>query len=126
MIRRVIRGGELPAYDGNEVEGHEPEPTNDLSDASLITSEIDTDSYFILPSKGERLHAPVLDLDLNAALIPSSTPGHFHLYLDKAVPEDKYFALLDSLADAGIIEEGYAKVSKDRGYTAVRLPWVQK
>ena len=71
-------------------------------------------------------HRPVLDLDLSAQLIPSSTPGHFHLFLDHAMRWDDYKALLGALAEAGIVEEGYVKASIERGHTAVRLPWVKK
>jgi hypothetical protein len=68
----------------------------------------------------------VLDLDLPAQLIPSSTPGHFHLYLDVELSHSTYMDLLTALAAAGIIERGYADASRERGYTAVRLPWVRK
>lgn len=71
-------------------------------------------------------HKPVLDIDFPAALLPSSTTGHYHLYLDKEVPWDDYVELLTSLAKCGIIEQGYADVSIERGHTAVRLPWVKK
>jgi hypothetical protein len=73
-----------------------------------------------------RWHAPVLDLDLPATLVPSTTEGHFHLYIDREVPESSYFRLLDTLADCGIIEKGYASASKRRGFSAVRVPWVKK
>lgn len=68
----------------------------------------------------------VLDIDLPAQLVPSSTPGHFHLYIDKEVPTDKYMRLLEVLAEVGIIEEGYKEASIARGFTAVRLPWIKK
>lgn len=73
-----------------------------------------------------RTHRPVLDIDIPAKLIPSSTKGHFHLYLDVEIPHTKYMALLLALEDAGIIEPGYLGASVERGYTAVRLPWVEK
>lgn len=72
------------------------------------------------------VHRPMLDIDFPAALVPSSTPGHFHLYLDKPMPAKKYFDLLVALAEAGIIEEGFANASIERGYTSLRLPWVKK
>lgn len=76
------------------------------------------------PSGG--FHKPVLDIDFPAALLPSSTEGHYHLYLDKEVIWDDYVALLKALATCGIIEQGYANASIERGHTAVRLPWVKK
>lgn len=68
-------------------------------------------------------HRPVLDIDFPARLVPSSTEGHFHLYLDGVlIPHDKFMYLLAALASCGIISEGYHKYSTDRGYTAVRMP----
>lgn len=58
--------------------------------------------------------------------LPSSTPGHAHLYLDFALPETKFFTMLDLLRKAWFIEPGYADASKHRGYSAVRVPWVKK
>lgn len=71
-------------------------------------------------------HALLLDLDVPAWLLPSSTPGHSHLYVDVSIPTPKFYALLDALADAGVIQHGYATSSKHRGGTALRLPWIKK
>jgi len=92
-------------------------PTDDLEEATVITSRV--------AGEGD-LHKVVLDIDLPAQLIPSSTPGHFHLYIDKEIPWREYRHLLHALANAGVIEEGYAGASTARGYTAARLPWVRK
>lgn len=73
-----------------------------------------------------KYHALLLDLDVPAYLVPSTTPGHSHLYVDVAINEDDYFELLDMLADCGVIEEGYAIASKRKGGTFLRLPWVKK
>lgn len=77
------------------------------------------------PENG-RVHALLLDLDVPAYLVPSSTPGHSHLYVDVEIPEGKLFRLLDALSDAGVIQTGYAGASQSRGGTALRLPWVKK
>lgn len=76
----------------------------------------------------EGRHALLLDLDIPATLVPSSTEGHNHLYIDvpDGIPEDKWLVLIRALADAGVIEEGYAQASIERGYTALRLPGVTK
>lgn len=87
----------------------------------IITSEAGVDDR-----RGRTLHAPVIDLDCRAWVVPSPTPGNFHLYIDKLVEHDKYMDLLDAFANCGIIEPGYAGVSKERGYSAVRLPWIDK
>lgn len=71
-------------------------------------------------------HKVIIDLDIPAKLIPSSTEGHFHLYIDHEMTWEDYKKLLDALVDAGLIQEGYRGASAARGYTAVRLPWVRK
>lgn len=91
-------------------------PIAPIDQAAVITSE---DQF------SER-HYPVLDLDYHARLIPSSTPDHYHLYLDRPVDWGKFVVVLDAMADAGLLEDGYVKASKERKYTCVRLPWVGK
>ena len=100
--------------DGNYDTAHEIPKTAD--DAEVVSS-LDLETY---------LHRPVLDIDIPAALIPSSTPGHSHLYIDKPMTRTQYENLLWALVEAGIIEGGYANASSARGYTSVRLPWVKK
>lgn len=74
----------------------------------------------------EPLHRPVLDIDFPAKLIPSSTEGHFHLYLDKEMTWEQYEKLLLALVEADILEPGYVSASIARGHTCVRLPGVSK
>jgi hypothetical protein len=94
----------------------QPREVEDIAEANLISSRLTSG-----------LHAPVLDIDFHARLIPSSTPGHFHLYLDDlAITWPVYARLLLALADAGVIEHGYAAASIDREQTMVRKPGVSK
>lgn len=83
------------------------------ADANLVSSRLDPEG---------KLHMPVLDLDFPASLVPSSTPGHFHLYIDKEMDWKTYERLLKALSDAGVIERGYYKASKARKATYVRIP----
>ncbi|MEU7814082.1 hypothetical protein [Pseudonocardia sp. NPDC049154] len=71
-------------------------------------------------------HKIVLDIDHPVRVLESSTPGHHHLFIDKAVSWAKYQHVLHALAVAGVVEPGYVAASIDRGCTAVRLPWVKK
>lgn len=71
-------------------------------------------------------HTVMLDLDVPVRLVPSSTTGHWHLYIDVAMPWWRYRRLLRALKTAGIIEPGYYSVSVARKHTALRLPWVKK
>lgn len=72
------------------------------------------------------LHAIILDIDVPAALIPSSTPGHAHLYIDRWVRWDDYVELLAALVKCGVIEKGFYDMSYQRGATYARLPWIKK
>lgn len=95
------------------------EPAEFFNGANVVTS-LRQGSFF------RRRHAVLLDLDVPAYLIPSSTHGHSHLYIDVDCAEADYFALLDALATCGVIERGYANASKKKGATYLRLPWVRK
>lgn len=103
--------------------GGQDRPVTDDLDAANVVSSISSDSDSEL---GPVFHYPVLDIDIPAALVPSSTPGHFHLYLDHGMPDADYWELCDALAKAGILQPGYVSACKSRGYTSVRLPWVKK
>jgi hypothetical protein len=54
-------------------------------------------------------------------IVPSSTEGHFHLYIDVPVPGDTYWGLLSELVAYGVIEEGYLTASKKTEGTVLRL-----
>lgn len=112
---RTLRKVEFSAtYD----EGNDQDcPVVPIDEANVVTSEAE-----YLPG----WHYPVLDIDFPCELVPSTTPGHFHLYLDRAIQWPDYEALLDALADAQIIERGYAEAAMRRQRTDVRLPWISK
>lgn len=107
----------LENWDDNRVEATITEGANLVSSNQV--------NGWLSPQLSE-YHAVLLDLDVPAFLVPSTRPGHSHLYIDVAVPEEKYFALIDQLADCGVIERGYANASKKKGGTFLRLPWVKK
>jgi len=91
--------------------------TTDITKGNVITSMI---------ADKVTHHKLIIDLDLPAKLVPSTTEGHFHLYVDHEIEKDAYFNLLNALVRAGLVEPGYVSASESRGYTAVRLPWVKK
>lgn len=90
------------------------EPANDVT-ANLVGS---------LTTTG--LHAPALDIDVPSRLIPSSTEGHWHLYMDVEMPWWRYRLLLFVLYKVGIIERGFYKMSVYRGQSFLRYPGVTK
>lgn len=72
-------------------------------------------------------YALLLDLDVQAVLRPSSTPGHSHLYIDAHMTRSQHNALLRQLYRAGIIQKGFADSGINSRYgTTLRLPWVKK
>lgn len=72
------------------------------------------------------MHKPVLDIDMPALLVPSSTRGHSHLYIDAPMDWPDYSMLLKTLAAVGIIERGFMQASIKREGTWVRTPWTRK
>lgn len=84
--------------------------------ANLVSSRIGESKY----------HSPVLDVDMPCQVLPSSSPGHHHLYIDHPMEWDTYRLLLQSMAQAGLLEWGFVSSSVERGFSAVRTPWVKK
>lgn len=87
----------------------------DEKEANLVSS---------LTSKG--LHRPVLDLDFPCQLVESSTPGHYHLYLETEMGWSEYDELLECLTRLGLLEQGFYTASQKEKQTYVRPPWVKK
>lgn len=76
---------------------------------------------------GHEMHYLMLDIDAPAALIPSSTAGHYHLYIGITMSWTRQLLpLLKALRDAKIIEEGFYYASEKRRATFLRLPWIKK
>lgn len=71
-------------------------------------------------------HMPTLDLDRPALLDPSSTSGHYHLYIDSPMTWRAYRRLLRALYLGGVIGRNAYWRSLDRGASFVRPPGVYK
>lgn len=102
-------------YNDDEARTEKP-----ADECNVITSELAQEGLW-----GAQ-HRVLLDLDIAAELIPSSTPGHSHLYIDVRAQWEAVENLLDALVACGVIEEGYANASKLRKHTALRMPGVVK
>lgn len=96
--------------------------TTDIDQAQIISSRQRPHAVGQLTE----YHRPMLDLDFPAVVVPSSTPGHSHLYLDMPLAWEQYEKLLDVMAEIGLLEDGYVAASKRRRATFLRLPWVRK
>jgi hypothetical protein len=90
-------------------------------DANMVSSVAWDD-----PVTGQRLHYPCLDLDFDAVLLESSTPGHHHLYLKKLLSEEAYTEVVTVLAKHGILQEGIRRQITEKKETTLRLPHVKK
>lgn len=75
---------------------------------------------------GTDLHLPVIDIDIPCQLVPSTTKGHFHFYVNKIVPWVRYVRLLRAMAACGIVEPGYLRAAELRKATFVRMPHIKK
>lgn len=71
-------------------------------------------------------HKVVIDLDLDAALWETSTPGHHHLIIDHVMSWEVYERLLIALEGAGLIQPGYLRACLARKASWIRTPWTKK
>jgi len=101
--------------DSKEIDGGSEPVQCSIKDANLLSS---------LCVDG--LHRPVIDLDIPCRYVPSTTPGHGHLYIDQPMSQEQFQGILDAMAVAGVVQEGYRKYSKQRGMALVRPPWIRK
>lgn len=119
-IQRLFFSSEAVArnesYDGNGAQIIDAPRMTAEADANLVGSQTDHAG----------IHMPVLDLDFPARLEPSSTPGHFHLYLDVPLDWNEYTDMLTSLQRVGVLEDGFVGASLAKGGTFVRKPGVLK
>ena len=92
-----------------------------LEDAVLVGSKMPYGSWVT-----EGLHKPVIDVDVPIRVVPSTTEGHSHLYIDTEMTFPALLHLLEAMVDVGLVEYGYLQGVRARGASYVRLPWVKK
>lgn len=113
-----------------EFESYAPIPltdiTSDSEEAVVVTSVIGApDGSYTEGDTGDR-HKLIIDVDFPVYALPSSTPGHSHLYIDKEITFEDLSNILQAMADAGIVEEGYNEACQEQGMSCVRTPWTKK
>lgn len=118
-----IEAGEFGDDDEGKPKGDGREITERLEDVEAVSS---LKSGYLNEPDGCRFHGLLIDLDVPAWLVPSSTQGHGHLYVDLHLNEDKLWPFLEAAAEIGLVEEGYVRACKSRGMTSLRAPWVRK
>lgn len=123
-IRKTLTPYQIE-WDGDNQTGYladlERKPIKDMDAADVVSSQMRT---FV----DGRSHQVILDIDHPAWLVPSSTPGHHHLYIEVpgGIEHEGYMALVALLGHLRVIEPGYAMASIRRGHTDLRPPWVRK
>lgn len=123
----------LKSLKGDSQNLDENEPLGDREacksdNASLVSSRVShySDMFASDVQPAGNYHMPVLDIDYPAHLIESSTPGHYHLYLNQWVQWDDYVKLLKCMQRCGLLQSGFVKNSVKRGASFTRLPGVKK
>ena len=119
---RGLTYGWVSQWDDYQAQGEERILVDNINEANVINSLCVGSK----PGQIRGIHKPLLDLDIPVVLVPSTTPGHSHLYIDQPVYWYKYQHLLTVLKDLGILQEGYVNGAFNRGYSSLRLPWIKK
>lgn len=120
-MRLTFRSGDLTyVYDGTSLvrallSGGDGREVDTSGEANLVSSKCE-----------DGFHRPIIDLDVPHRLVPSSTEGHSHLYIDVPMRFWRYALLLAALRLAGVIEKGYFAWSIRRRASFARLPGVYK
>lgn len=82
----------------------------------------DPEGTLIGSSNNNGTHFPIFDFDFPVVCIPSKTPGHFHVYLGKAVSEDQFRYLLSSMVEAGLVQKRWAENFNMTGEVYLQVP----
>lgn len=90
--------------------------------AKLLETEVITSRK---PSHDEK-HLPIFDIDHSVLSWETTTPGHYHLVIDRPMSESHYLYLLDAMVKVGLVQEGYARASRKRKAAWLRMPWTKK
>lgn len=97
---------------------------------SAIPQEVATEAEANLVSSAvagmEGIHMPAIDIDLPCRLIESSTPGHFHLYIDQPMSWEHYKGVLAALTKAGVVQMGFYENTLRKGASHLRKPGHKK
>lgn len=65
---------------------------------------------------------PPLILEVPITLLESTTPGHFHLYIERKISWAKYKKILKALKETPILEDGYVRSALCRDKTFLFKP----
>lgn len=108
--------------DENFAEDGELKPANAFT-GNLVSSRHKSSCELL---QYDEYHYPILDLDFECELVPSSTPGHHHLYMAKLLPKKDMEKLVNVLAEVGILQTGIKNQWDREGHLVLRPPWITK
>jgi hypothetical protein len=99
---------------------------SDFADAIIVVQPYNSEKYE--KGKWERTPRPTRPVALSGNLfkVDSSAVDHCHVYSDHPYTWGEYAQVLKQLGMAGVIQKSYYLYSVERGFTAVRKPWVRK
>lgn len=98
---------------------------NGNSDDPTITETVRVHPYdanLISSIRVDEKHVLLLDLDMEHFYVPSSTPGHGHLYINAELTYDQLYEILQPLVKYGIVQRGIYEGFLRRGWLSLRLP----
>lgn len=88
-------------------------------DGHYVSSQV-VDEFLPSARVLDGAHAPVFDIDREVHLVPSSTPGHFHLYCPQPTTWRRYKKAMKAMAKAGIVDPEWVRLSIARKFGLVR------
>lgn len=89
--------------------------------------EIDFVRANIMSSRGkDGMNYLLLDIDDNAEVWPSTTPGHYHIVFKEPFNKRDFENVVETLHSAGIIARGNYNQYRTDGALYLRTPWVKK
>lgn len=91
------------------------ELSSTLRALGLITEE---DAVVWIPS----FNWMTINFCVSVSLVGSSTPSHYHLYLDKEMSQVDYRKLIEVFVDCGILQQGILRRFNTSGQTFLRPP----
>jgi hypothetical protein len=124
VVARILSPGRQLAYsESMELNGQDSKTTfsvDDVQPAVQATDRVNLISSLVRSNPD--IHYPGIDIDSSVFLVESQTPGHHHLYIDKALTYDEYERLLRTLLDVGLVEQGFYDSFILRKATYLRIP----
>jgi hypothetical protein len=96
-------------------------------EANLICSKVsESVDGVVFERWNDELHIPMWDIDMEL-YVRETSPGKFHLAINKQISRERYEAITRTLVAAGIVQRGWADSSYSSALGGcLRPPWVSK